>query len=115
VTVEVKLGVPENGLKLAVAPDGRPEAVSKEEFMQHYHQRSNAEITFSMLKRKFQGKLMLKNEIGQTNEALAKVLCHNITVLIHEAFEGNAKIHFQELAHLFSSLHINSGKSLEKV
>jgi transposase len=70
----------------------------KEEFMQHYHQRSNAESTFSMLKRKFQGKLMLKNEIGQTNEALAKVLCHNITVLIHEAFEGNAKIQFSELA-----------------
>jgi hypothetical protein len=26
VSVEVKLGVPEAGLKLAVAPDGRPEA-----------------------------------------------------------------------------------------
>jgi hypothetical protein len=26
VSVEVKLGVPEDGLKLAVAPDGRPEA-----------------------------------------------------------------------------------------
>lgn len=85
----------------------------KEEFMQHYHRRSNAESTFSMLKRKFQGKLMLKNEVGQTNEALAKVLCHNITVLIHEAFEGNAKIHFQELAHLSSSLHTNSRKMLE--
>jgi hypothetical protein len=83
----------------------------KEEFMQHYHQRSNAESTFSMLKRKFQGKLMLKNGVGQTNEALAKVLCHNITVLIHEAFEGNARIGFQELAHLFPDLHINSVKS----
>ena len=26
VSVEVKLGVPDEGLKLAVAPDGRPEA-----------------------------------------------------------------------------------------
>jgi len=85
----------------------------REEFMQHYHQRSNAESTFSMLKRKFQGKLMLKNEIGQINEALAKVLCHNMTVLIHEAFEGNAKIRFNELAHLVSSLHIKSIKTLE--
>lgn len=50
--------------------------------MQRYHQRSNAESTFSMLKRKFQNKLMLKNEVGQTNEALAKVLCYNICVLI---------------------------------
>jgi len=85
----------------------------KEEFLQHYHQRSNIESTFSMLKRKFQNKLMLKNEIGQTNEALAKVLCHNITVLIQEAFEGNAKLGFQELAHLFTDLHINSEKMLE--
>jgi len=86
----------------------------KEEFLQRYHQRSNAESTFSMLKRKFQGKLMLKNEIGQTNEALAKVLCHNITVLIHEAFEGNAKLGFRELAHLLPDLHINSGQILEQ-
>lgn len=87
----------------------------KEEFMQHYHQRSNAESTFSMLKRKFQGKLMFKNEVGQTNEALAKVLCHNITSLIHEAFEGNAKFGFQELAHLLPNLHTNSGLILESV
>jgi len=87
----------------------------RDEFMQHYHQRSNAESTFSMLKRKFQGKLMLKNEVGQINEALAKVLCHNITVLIHEAFEGNAKLGFQELAHLLPDLHINSMKTLENV
>jgi transposase len=83
----------------------------KEIFMQHYHQRSNAESTFSMLKRKFQGKLMLKNEIGQTNESLAKVLCHNIAVLVQEAFEGNARLGFQELAHLLPDLHINSERS----
>jgi len=87
----------------------------REEFMQHYHQRSNAESTFSMLKRKFQGKLMLKNEIGQTNEALAKVLCHNIAVLIQEAFEGNARLGFGELAHLLPNLHINSMESLKNV
>lgn len=86
----------------------------KEEFMQHYHARSNAESTFSMLKRKFQGKLMLKNEIGQINEALAKVLCHNITVLIHEAFEGNTRLGFQELAHLLPDLHIHSREFSEK-
>jgi len=70
---------------------------------------------FSMLKRKFQGKLMLKNEIGQTNEALAKVLCHNIAVLIQEAFEGNARLGFGELAHLLPNLHINSMESLKNV
>jgi len=82
--------------------------------MRHYHQRSNVESTFSMLKRKFQGKLLSKNEVAQTNEALAKVLCHNITVLIHEVFEGNARIRFQELAHLFPDLHTNSPEVIEK-
>ena len=32
----------------------------QEEFYQHYHQRSNVESTFSMIKRKFQGRLMLE-------------------------------------------------------
>lgn len=79
----------------------------REEFYAHYHKRSNVESTFSMLKRKFQGRLMLKNEVAQTNEALAKVLCHNITVLVREAIEGNAVLGFQELAHLFPNLHTN--------
>ena len=87
----------------------------KEEFMQHYHQRSNVESTFSSLKRKFQGKLMLKNEDAQVNEALAKVLCHNICILIGEVLEGNAEMKFAELAHIFPSLHINSVKELRKV
>jgi len=78
----------------------------KEEFMQHYHQRSNAESTFSMLKRKFQGKLMMKKEVGQINEALAKVLCHNLCVLVRESIEGNAVLRYEKLAHLFPSLHI---------
>ncbi len=64
----------------------------QEEFMTQYHQRSNVESTFSQLKRKFQGKLMLKNKIGQVNEALCKVLCHNICVLIAEAHKNNFKI-----------------------
>jgi len=83
--------------------------------MNHYHKRSNAESTFSMLKRKFQNKLMLKNDVGQTNEALAKVLCHNICVLIQEMHETGLRIDFPESAHLFPALHINLGKFLEKV
>ena len=74
--------------------------------MEHYHQRSNVEATFSMLKRKFQNKLMLKKGVGQTNEALAKVLCHNICVLIQEMHETDLKLDFSESAHLFPTLHI---------
>ena len=85
----------------------------KEEFMQRYHQRSNVEGTFSMLKRKFSTKLMTKNEIAQVNEALAMVLCHNICVIIREIFENRIDTNFEEFAHLFSSLNINSTKKIQ--
>ncbi len=57
------------------------------EFMQHYHKRSNVESTFSMMKRKFGDSLRSKTDVAMVNEALCKVLCHNIVVLIHGMFE----------------------------
>jgi hypothetical protein len=78
----------------------------EQNFYEHYHLRSNVESTFSMLKRKFNGKLMFKKEVAQVNEALAKVLCHNICILTREFYEGNAKLGFSELAHLIPNLHI---------
>lgn len=59
----------------------------REEFLQHYHQRSNVESTFSMIKRKFGDFLRSKGDTAMTNETLAKILCHNIVVLIHEMHE----------------------------
>ena len=61
----------------------------REKFLQHYHKRSNVEATFSMIKRKFDYRVFCKSEIGQINEILCKVLCHNICVLIQELFEMN--------------------------
>lgn len=49
----------------------------QEEFGQHYHKRSNAESTFSMIKARFGERLRSKTERAQVNEALCKVLCHN--------------------------------------
>lgn len=57
------------------------------EFLQHYHKRSNVESTFSMMKRKFGDSLRSKTDIAMVNEALCKVLCHNLVVLIHETHE----------------------------
>ena len=54
----------------------------REEFLQHYHQRSNVETAFSMIKRKFNGFVRTKNPTAQVNEVLTKILCHNIYVLI---------------------------------
>ncbi|MDQ5827208.1 MAG: transposase [Chloroflexota bacterium] len=51
-------------------------------FMEHYHMRSNVESAYSMIKAKFGDSLRSKSDTGQINEALCKVLCHNICVLV---------------------------------
>lgn len=57
------------------------------EFKQHYHKRSNVETVFSMIKAKFGERLRSKTVVAQTNEVLAKVLCHNLCVLIQSMYE----------------------------
>jgi transposase len=59
----------------------------REEFLAHYHKRSNVESTFSMMKRKFGDSLRSKTDVAMVNETLCKVLCHNLVVLIHEMYE----------------------------
>jgi transposase len=59
----------------------------QDEYMAHYHKRSNVESTFSMIKRKFGHHLRSKTDVALVNEALCKVLCHNICVLIQEQHE----------------------------
>jgi len=46
----------------------------REEFLVHYHQRSNVETTFSMIKAKFGERLQWKTETAQVTEALTKGL-----------------------------------------
>jgi len=79
---------------------------NNEAFMQAYHCRSNVESTFSMLKRKFDNRLFSRNEQAQVNEALAKVLCHNLVVLVHEAKENKIPIDLNDVAHKLPLLHI---------
>jgi transposase len=54
----------------------------REAYMEHYHKRSNIETAYSMIKGKFGSALRSKSETGQINEALCKVLAHNICVLV---------------------------------
>lgn len=61
--------------------------LNQEDFLMHYHQRSNVESTFSMMKAKFTDLVRSKDKIAQVNEVLLKVLCHNIVVLIQEIHE----------------------------
>ncbi len=60
---------------------------NREEFMLHYHKRSNVETTFHMIKSKFGFAIRSRNETTQVNELLCKVLCHNLCVLIQEMNE----------------------------
>lgn len=59
----------------------------RDEFLAHYHVRSNAESTFSSMKRVFGDTLRSKTRVAQINELLLKVIVHNIVCLIHSMFE----------------------------
>ena len=58
-----------------------------EEFLEHYHNRSNVETTFFAVKAKFGDSLKNKTFVSQTNEVLCKLIAYNITVLINAIYE----------------------------
>jgi hypothetical protein len=57
---------------------------NQEEYMAHYHKRSNVESTFSAIKRKFGADVVSKSPTAMVNEVLCKLICHNLTCLIQE-------------------------------
>jgi transposase len=59
----------------------------RDEFLKAYHKRSNAESTFSAIKRVFGDSVRSRTYIAQVNEVLLKVLAHNIRCLIHAMAE----------------------------
>ncbi len=59
----------------------------RDEFMAHYHKRSNVEATFKAVKMKFGDKLKAKTFTAQRNELLCKFIAHNIVCVIHEMKE----------------------------
>ena len=72
----------------------------QEEFMQHYHKRSNVETCFHMLKTKFGKHLRSRNVNGQENEIMAKCLAHNLCVLTQELFELGIDVDFEKCANI---------------
>lgn len=70
----------------------------QDEFLQHYHQRSNVESTFSAIKRKFGGAVRSKRFPAQVNEVLCKMLCHNLSMLVHAIHELGIDIPFGRTA-----------------
>ncbi|HEY0322442.1 MAG TPA: transposase [Pyrinomonadaceae bacterium] len=71
---------------------------NQERFMKQYHKRSNVETTFHMIKSKFGDALRSKTTRAMVNEALCKVLCHNICCLIQAMYELNLKPKFYSQA-----------------
>jgi transposase len=59
-----------------------------------YHARSNAESTFSAIKRKFGDSVKAKNDRCMRNEVLAKIVCWNLTCLIRAMQEFGVDVSF---------------------
>src|ERR1043165_3897817 len=72
--------------------------MNRPEFLEHYHKRSNVETTFHMIKSKFGQRLRSKTLTAQINEALCKVLCHNLCVVIQSMHELNITPEFSNAA-----------------
>lgn len=61
--------------------------LNREDFLTHYHKRSNVESTMWMIKSKFDEHIRSKTDTAIVNELLCKVLCHNICVVIQSMYE----------------------------
>ena len=62
-------------------------SLKREEFLEHYHQRSNVETVFHMIKAKFGASVQSRTPAARVNETLVKILCHNVCVMVQSIFE----------------------------
>jgi len=77
-----------------------------EEFMKHYHKRSNVETVFSMIKLRLGEHLKCRGYIAQRNELMMKFICHNICCLIQETFERGVKVNFKKCSKEYVGIEI---------
>ena len=70
----------------------------RDEFLAHYHKRSNVETTFAMIKAKFGTRVRSKTPVAQVNEILCKILCHNLCCLVSAFYELGIKAKFWDAA-----------------
>lgn len=62
-------------------------SLRSEDFLSHYHRRSNVETTMWMIKSKFGSTVRAKSQTAQVNEVLCKVICHNLACVVHAITE----------------------------
>jgi Transposase DDE domain/SWIM zinc finger len=73
---------------------------NRAEFNRRYHVRSNVESVFSALKRKFGENIRSRVAVAQVNEIICKLICYNLTVVVHEMFENGIAPSFGGLSDL---------------
>lgn len=74
-------------------------SLHREEYLAHYHKRSNVESVFSAVKRKFGDAVRSKSDVAMRNEVLCKLLANNLCCLILSQMElGIAPLFWPELA-----------------
>jgi hypothetical protein len=62
-------------------------SMNKEAYMDRYHQRSNVESMFSMVKAKMGDAMRSRTDTAMTNEVLCKLIAHNLCCLIMSQIE----------------------------
>lgn len=60
---------------------------NREDFLRHYHKRSNVESCFSAVKRKFGDHVRSRDAVSMVNEAMAKFVCLNLCAVILSQIE----------------------------
>ena len=73
-------------------------SLKSEDFLAHYHRRSNVESTMWMLKSKFGSAVRSKLPTAQANEVLCKVLLHNLCCIVHAIAEFGIDVDFTKPA-----------------
>ncbi len=66
----------------------------RQEFLDHYHKRSNVESVFSSIKQKFGDNVRSRCDRAKINEALAKLVCNNICCVIMSQCELGVETEF---------------------
>jgi transposase len=73
-------------------------SLHREDFSAHYHKRSNVESAIAAIKAKFGDAVRSKTDVAMKNEVLAKILCHNLCVLINAFHELGISLDFMGAA-----------------
>ena len=72
----------------------------QEKFAEHYHQRSQVETVFSMIKAKYGSTVRGRTPISQANNVLCKLLANNLYVLIRSIYELGLEPEFAKIEEL---------------